>query len=281
MHYRAAFSLLFGLGLMFAACSEPALEVGYDDPRPQGGGAGMNAGGAGGLGGECVKATCQGKGPYACGDCQDNDGDKKIDAADPECLGACDNTEDKFYGGIPGQNGASCRRDCYFDQDSGNGNDRCEWSLTCDMLSPSSDPACAYDPNAAVEGGTCASLRQDQNDQCLETCMPLTPNGCDCFGCCELPARSNIFVWLGTELNGVGSCDAAHLDDPTACARCTPVLSCLNRCDACEVCAGKTSVDAGCASTTPLCSVGVPCGPGATCSGTAYCITGCCIEVPR
>jgi hypothetical protein len=107
--------------------------------------------------------------------------------------------------------------------------------------------------------------------------LPITPNGCDCFGCCELPARSNRFVWIGAEQGGVGTCDNAHLDDPVACPRCTPVPSCLNRCDACEICAGEVTLGAGC---TPSCSVGVPCGPGASCSGTSYCITGCCIEVP-
>jgi len=280
MSRRAAVPLLLALGAMFNGCSESTLAVGYDDPKPQGGSA--SAGGSGGLGGSggCVKATCQGKGPYACGNCEDDDHDGKIDAADPDCLGACDNTEDSFYGGIPGQNGNSCRKDCYFDQDSGSGNDGCEWSHSCDPLSPAG-ANCPYDPNATIAGAICAEREAMQDAMCSGTCLPITPNGCDCFGCCELPARSGQFVWIGSELNGAGSCDRAHLADPVACPRCTPVPSCLNHCDACEICAGETSLDAGCAGSTPSCSVGFPCGPNSTCSGTAYCITGCCVEVPR
>src|SRR5690242_6920212 len=51
----------------------------------------------------CFQATCQGK-LYACGDCMDNDGDGKVDADDPDCLGPCQNSETGFFGNIPGQN---------------------------------------------------------------------------------------------------------------------------------------------------------------------------------
>src|SRR5258706_312705 len=79
----------------------------------------------------CFQATCQGK-LYECGDCQDNDGDNLIDAEDPNCLGACQNNEAGFSGNIPGQNNAPCKMDCYFDQDTGSGNDDCQWDHHCD-----------------------------------------------------------------------------------------------------------------------------------------------------
>src|SRR5262249_52372790 len=75
----------------------------------------------------CHYATCQGK-VYACGDCADNDGDGRFDSDDPDCLGPCDNTESGALTlGIPGGNNAPCKADCYFDQDTGTGNDSCYW----------------------------------------------------------------------------------------------------------------------------------------------------------
>jgi hypothetical protein len=283
---RAARAGVFAFGAvlaLLAACNEPSLEVGYDEPAVSAGGNHSGGAGAGGSGGAsaCIETSCLGK-TYKCGNCIDDDGDGYIDAADPECTGPCDNSEDSFFGDIPGQSGGGCRRDCYFDQDSGSGNDRCDWSYTCDRLSvepsypPSGEAACVYEETAA-----CATMRQEQPEACLAMCLPLTPNGCDCFGCCELPARSGKFVFLGTQRNGVGTCDIEHVDDPSACAPCTQVPSCLNRCEDCEICAGTTTVGPRCTGTTALCSVGTPCGPGFTCPGTAYCITGCCIDVPR
>jgi hypothetical protein len=77
-----------------------------------------------GCGNYCQIKTCQGK-VYECGDCLDNDSDCRIDSSDDQCLGPCDNTENSFYGGIPGQNNAPCKQDCYFDADTGAGNDQC------------------------------------------------------------------------------------------------------------------------------------------------------------
>src|ERR1041385_4943073 len=111
---------------------------------------------------------------------------------DPDCLGPCQNSESMFFGGIPGQNNAGCVQDCYFDQDSGSGNDDCLWSHKCDPRSvapdfPPEGAAWAYDPNTVVprqgRAGDCASL-QVQTATCNAVCGPLTPNGCDCFGCC-------------------------------------------------------------------------------------------------
>jgi hypothetical protein len=255
--------------------------------------------GAGGVGGAAAQAdagpcqitTCQGK-TYACGDCLDNDGDGLVDSADPECLGPCDNTEDSYFGGIPGQNNAPCKQDCYFDQDSGSGNDDCHWSHACDPHSlapdypPSGDSQCAYDENAKIAGtsATCADLLATQSATCQTSCLPLTPNGCDCFGCCELPASSGNFVWLGSTVNGSGSCDPAHLGDPAYCKPCQQVVGCLNRCDPCEVCVGRLAPDPSCSPLTGTqCPPGrTPCGISgqSTCSQYEYCISGCCVAGP-
>jgi hypothetical protein len=283
------------------ACSE-RVEVGSNAAGGASASAGMDAGGAagvaagsggmsGGSGGAaptagaapCEPAECLGK-AYLCGNCEDDDGEGLIDALDPDCLGPCDNTEDSYYGGIPGQNNAPCRQDCYFDRDSGSGNDRCEASQVCDPLSlapdfpPSGDAACAYDPSSATSGQACAD---PQSQSCRDFCLPLTPNGCDCFGCCELPARSANFVWIGSETSGSGTCDAMSIADPAACRPCTPVPTCFNGCEACEVCVGSTTPGPGCGSAPECGTTSRACNAVSGCSAGEYCITGCCIPVPR
>jgi hypothetical protein len=207
--------------------------------------------------------TCQGK-TYQCGDCVDNDGDGRTDMADPDCLGPCDNTERGYDLGIPGANNAPCKQDCYFDQDTGSGNDACYWSHTCDPreVAPNFDPegpACKYNPNASVPGSgqSCSALNADQSAACDSFCGPLTPNGCDCFGCCELPAGSGEYVWLGSVgADGEPSCDPEHVGDPSRCRACTPVTSCLNTCLHCELCLGKTELPADCLPANPSCGDG-------------------------
>jgi hypothetical protein len=310
-----AWAVIVGLAssLLLQHCSEH-VEVGRDLPLANtGAGAGGAAapagngglvialGGANGSSGAnaggspthlCQRTSCQGK-IYQCGDCIDNDGDGLIDSHDPDCTGPCDNTEDSYFGGIPGQNNAPCRQDCYFDQDTGSGNDQCYWSQDCDPLSvapaypPSGDSHCVYKPDAMIpgSGSTCAGLMAAQSPTCSNYCLPITPNGCDCFGCCELPADSHKFVWIGSSMQNAGTCDAAHVNDPAACHPCTPVTSCLNSCDPCEVCVGRTAPLASCAtpgaSRCPITQAA--CGqPGEPdCALDSYCITGCCAPAPR
>ncbi|WP_437680801.1 hypothetical protein [Sorangium sp. So ce131] len=225
-----------------------------------GGGAsgGSGGAGAGGIAPPTSIATCQGK-TYLCGDLIDNDGDGLLDSQDPDCLGPCDNTEDSYYGGIPGQAGPSCTVDCYFDQDSGSGNDDCHWNHQCDPneVAPGYHPEsnngemCAYNPRATTPGAqtqSCSDLQREQSDACHTLCGPLTPNGCDCFGCCELPAGSGDYVWLGSDADGTGegSCSRDGITDPSRCEPCTPVTACLNDCGRCELCLGKDTLPADC-----------------------------------
>ncbi len=274
-------------------------------------------GGGTGAGGATI-ASCQGH-IYECGDTLDNDNDGLVDSADPDCLGPCDNTEGSYYGGIPGQAGPACTVDCYFDQDSGSGNDDCYWNHQCDPneVAPGYHPeaesgaTCAYDTGANTPGtpSSCDELYQTQSQACMDYCGPLTPNGCDCFGCCELPAGGGKYVWLGSETNGLGTCTIADVGDPSKCEPCLPVAACLNTCGTCELCIGKTELPPECfpdggstsssggggGSTTSStssgsggggsqCADGVqPCGlPGqGPCPLNYYCITGCCIKQPN
>ena len=70
-----------------------------------------------------------------CSDGIDNDGDGLIDSADPECTGPADNDESSFATGIPGDNMDACKQDCFFDGNSGMGDDGCQWQLECDPRS--------------------------------------------------------------------------------------------------------------------------------------------------
>lgn len=341
--------LLCGLVVFAAACSDAgsASGTGGAGADGNGSGAGLSSGGANANGGGYPAggststyssgngapptsiAECQGH-VYECGDLVDNDSDGLLDSQDPDCLGPCDNTEDSYYGGIPGQAGPACLVDCYWDQDSGSGNDDCHWNHQCDPLSVAPDyhpesiegATCAYDADAKTAGAqdsSCAELSAAQSDSCLNFCRPLTPNGCDCFGCCELPAGSGKHVWLGSDSAGTkdGSCTMDGVSDPSKCEPCTPVPGCLNDCDECEVCLGKPTVPDSCftGGTGGGTSTGggsgeggstgsgplgggasdPPVNPGqcasdlqscgllgqAPCPEGEYCTTGCCVAVPK
>jgi hypothetical protein len=229
-------------------------------------GAEFPLGGAGGSAGDAAPAALADAGPCTplpcggsvrkCGDC-----------VDPECLGPCDDSESELQSGNAVNVTGSCHADCYFDRNTGSGDDSCSWSYNCDPLSvaPAFDPTgrqmCEHDPGLASCDGS-------ELGPCLDSCLPLTPNGCDCFGCCELPAASGHFIWLG-----------AASERP-----CTPVPGCQNPCDECELCVGKPELPASCSGALgPRCPEGVQsCDPETLsgCGSLEYCITGCCVPLP-
>lgn len=241
---------------------------------------------------------CQGH-IYQCGDEIDNDGDGVADAADPDCLGPCDNNEMGFYLGIPGGDSAPCRLDCYFDQDQGSGNDGCEWDHRCDPLEPDLNPMCAYlDPPPPS-----ARCPDTQDPECAEFCGPLVPNGCDCFGCCNLPSGTDRWVFIGSvDGSGNATCTLDEVENDANCHPCTPVPGCLNSCGMCELCLGRPTLPPECLPgpadagpppdggfpdagpvdggvPMPVCTDGrTSCGvPGLPpCPASYFCLTGCC-----
>jgi len=108
-------------------------------------------------------------GDTACSDGKDNDGDGLIDGLDPECTGPWDNDEGTFATGIPGDNVDPKWQDCFFDGNSGAGDDGCRYSTKC------------LTGELALTDKDCTLTAS-----CLKFCAPLTPNGCDCFGCCTV-----------------------------------------------------------------------------------------------
>jgi cysteine-rich repeat protein len=200
---------------------------------------------------------------YQCGDEADNDMDGFVDMDDPECITPCDDNEGSFKTDLPGQNN-DCKSDCYFDSNSGGGEDGCEWNLKCDPENSGAEIGCEYDPNLMCE--------LEMPPECLEFCVPLVPNGCDCFGCCEINGQ---FVYL----------DGANctLDDLDSCNSCTFYENCNNPCmpELCELCFGQDPEDLPeeCGGE-PDCPPELdPCLTDADCAEGLFCLTGCCIPV--
>jgi hypothetical protein len=253
-----------------------------------GGGTVSGAGVGGADGGWSGGSNCDPNGPK-CNNCKDDDNDGLIDAADPECIGPLDNDEATFATGVPGDNVDACKQDCFFDGNSGQGDDGCDWNLKCDPASPGArlSPACPYDASYH-------NCPTGQSQICLDTCRSVTPNGCDCFGCCLVPGASHPIYLAPT-------CSAADFNDPTKCPACTQVPSCLNTCEHCEICVGKTTLPSDCSvpplptgsggaggggaggsgGTSAPCNGATYCGPGGvdplSCPAGTWCVTGCCI----
>ena len=164
----------------------------------------------------CDGASC------ACSNGIDDDEDLLIDAEDPECTGPLDNDESSFATGISGDNRDPRWQDCFYDGNSGAGDDRCRYATDCQLgILDSSDPACQVGQN------------------CIDFCQPRTPNGCDCFGCCTVRDQNQVehTILIGSD------CSLDQINDQTSCPRCEKSTQCDNPCGTCELCLGKQPED--------------------------------------
>ena len=262
--------LLIGLGILTAlvGCGSDGNAV-IDGPTGGGDGGSIIDGGvgvdydAGPLVNDGGQPLCDNGGGEIvvceCADGMENDDPADgIDAADPECAGPYDNDEGSFGTGIPGDNSDPFAQDCFFDGDSGGGNDNCRWDIRC-----TDPPDGQHCNNNTTEG--------------CDFCRALTPNGCDCFGCCEVfhdhDGDGTTEPDEGHFVRIEGDCTAAVLDDPALCAPCTPVADCQNPCDPCEECLGLPP-DPGCTETCP--DGVVECDVDGSCPDGFGCVTGCC-----
>jgi hypothetical protein len=210
-----------------------------------------------------LPARC-GKSACACDDGVDNDGDGLIDGLDPECTGALDEDEASFATGKAPK--AKKCRDCFWDENTGNGNDSCRYPSEC-LLG-----------EAPSGNGSCGSC--DVSQKCLDTCAARTPSGCDCFGCCEVSRRDGSKVAI--ELSETCSLDT--IDDPAKCPPCIQSPQCRNPCGRCELCPGLTLRDlpADCRTRIPAnqCDELQPvCTTSADCTTDQYCQLGCCFAL--
>jgi hypothetical protein len=203
-----------------------------------------------------------------CGDTLDNDDDNLIDLDDPDCLSPCDNNETSFSLQYPGGGSDGCKLDCYWDANSGQGDDQCNHNIVCDSLDPGGASGCAHDPDFLM----CDDAQQSA--QCLAVCPAMVPNGCDCFGCCQLGDQT---IFLGIQQEGEGPCSAAT---PELCSSCTLHMGCFNPCDSegCELCFLDSIEDLAPGCREPACPDGVQsCTSSYSCPPETSCKTGCCV----
>ncbi|MGZ3418967.1 MAG: hypothetical protein ACXVEF_32275 [Polyangiales bacterium] len=225
-----------------------------------------------------------------CTNCIDDDKDGLIDWLDPECTGPLDNDEGSYATGIPGDNIDPCKQDCWFDGNSGSGNDGCLFDLRCSKGTANKD--CPFDP-AIVGTKECAP----PSDKCKKYCQPLVPKGCDCDGCCQVYDATGAVHTVKL----TSTCTTEALGDPTKCPTCTQIADCGNPCGHCDFCLGKLTLPADCypdagpppsdggtvtdTGTPPppgTCPSGLtPCSPSSPCPSGEYCLTGCCIIPPK
>jgi hypothetical protein len=258
--------LTLGVGLVLlapAGCGDENVEL--DDF----GSGGRDGGVDGGNGGPCTAGSAQ------CNDCRDNDNDGEIDGRDIECTGATDDDEGSFATGIPGDNTDQVKQDCFFDGDSGSGNDMCELHICCllDLMGgacPEELMPNQFDPDECVVQA-----------ECTEFCSPLTPPGCDCFGCCTLCDETGCFD-VFTNPSVAPDCDETRLADSSACPACIKHGDCDVSCepDDCILCPGQTEGDLPPSCGGQVCPGGLTaCPSGNECDNRSFCSNGCCISV--
>jgi hypothetical protein len=207
---------------------------------------------------------------YACGNGEDDDKDGFIDLLDPECTGPCDDDEATFQTGLPGDN-VDCKQDCFFDGNSGQGDDGCIWDLRCDPANPGANVGCEYSG-----GNNCNNQPPNQTEDCVMFCSQFVPPGCDCFGCCTVETPDGP---LDIFLNSGPDCS---LDNLEACQTCTSQIDdCGTPCvpEKCQVCFGETEPPEGC--DDGMCpNEMLACESNAECPTDFYCLLGCCYPPP-
>lgn len=266
---------------MLVACGNKGNGNGVDAPGTgsDGGGSGSDGGGPGSDGGAgaCTPGATQ------CSNCVDDDGDGQIDGFDIECTGPGDNDEATFATGIPGDNKDRVNQDCFFDGDSGAGNDGCNIHVCC-LLGAATQADCPiganqYDPTQCpppIGSGTLSPM-------CIDTCGKATPPGCDCFGCCTLcdPVKGCFDVNINQAVSP--DCTTDVLDDPTKCLTCTKSTVCDGGAcggETCVLCAGQDPTDLPASCMGATCPNGeTKCAGDGDCSATEFCSNGCCVGV--
>ncbi len=187
-----------------------------------------------------VPAGCDPSGEAPeCNNCVDDDHDGRIDGEDIECTGAADDDESSFETAIPGDNMDDTWQDCFFDGNSGAGDDDCRFNTCCFY-----DPDCPDDPNSCTA-----------TDACVAACAPLTPPNCDCFGCCNMCDDEGC-VDIVVNPAVAPDCDEDVIHDEALCPRCEPSTECGTQCEG-----------------TGECDADTPCPDNQFCSG------GCCVAV--
>jgi hypothetical protein len=218
-------------------------------------------------------------GGVQCNDCLDNDGDGTFDGDDIECTSELDEDEGSFATGLPGDNRDTKNQDCFFDGDSGAGNDGCNQHICCLLQYTTQQCNDAGYDNMFDPAQDCGAVAPE----CAEFCAPAAPPGCDCFGCCTVcDDQGCVDVALG-----VGECDQAEeIHDTAQCPVCLKNDSCGTDCnqdeggDPCVLCPGEDPNDLPDTCDGNECpNGGTVCASDAECSDTQYCTNGCCSAI--
>lgn len=205
-------------------------------------------------------ALCNGR-PCQCSNGVDDDNDTQTDGFDSECTGPYDDDESSFRVNDVNDGNPKCS-DCFYDDNPGFGDDGCRVS-----------PHCTIDGMPETGNGQCKTCSAQPT--CIDKCVPITPNGCDCFGCCEVThAGSTVPIRL------VSTCTVEKIADEKACPRCVLAKDCMNPCERCELCPGRTLLDLPkeCGGEN-TCSTGVMCDKPSDCPLLEYCGQGCCVPL--
>ncbi len=247
---------------------------------------------------DAMPSTCFADGA-ACNNCIDDDEDGFIDGADPECTGYQDDDESSFETGIPGDNVDAIIQDCFFDGNSGGGNDGCAQHVCC-LLEPFVD---CCEGNQTPQNDGCIDFTGPKYDPaecvstqaCTDNCAPLTPPGCDCFGCCtvcngtdcaDVLTNPAIYEEPNCSANANPAqgecCESEHLE---GCYSCTKSAECGGgTCDAsptdCILCPGQSVDDlpASCNGDQTCPNSQTACQQTSDCGQDQYCSNGCCVS---
>ncbi len=171
-----------------------------------------------------VPVGCDDSGDAAeCNNCIDDDHDGRIDGEDIECTGAIDDDESSFATGIPGDNQDETWQDCFYDGNSGGGQD-CRFNVCCMF-----DPDCPDDPTSC-----------EATAECIEYCEPLVPPNCDCFGCCTMCDDAGCEdIYINPAV--APDCDETTIHDEALCPRCEKSADCGTQCEGTTDCDADTA----------------------------------------
>jgi hypothetical protein len=223
-----------------------------------------------------ASAGCSATGTQ-CNNCIDDDHDGLTDGFDPQCASAADELEGSFATGISGDNIDQFIQDCFFDGNSGGGDDKCAYH-TCCLTDVNHDGTCSLSGGPAYDPADCTVTQQ-----CINNCAKLATPGCDCFGCCTVcadEADPTHCVDIATSPAISPECTQDTVYDPTKCKPCAKSTQCAAEpCGGttCTLCPGQLPSDLpDTCNPVQTCPNSTPCTTTADCTGTDFCSAGCC-----
>ena len=263
---------------------------GGDDDGSSGGT--VDAGAGGGTTGDAPFGGGCGTGSPQCSNCVDDDADGKVDGFDAECTGPLDNDESSFATGIPGDNIDAVMQDCFFDGNSGAGNDGCNIHVCC-LLGAPDQQSCPIGANKYNITECPPPLGNTPLPQkCIDVCGKLAPPGCDCFGCCTICDGAGMCRDVDINPAVSPNCDQTNVNDPgpdgmidtndDPCRKCIQNTDCGSpECGGatCVLCPGQdpSTLPSSCGGMSTCPDGYMACAADGTCPEGTYCSNGCCI----